>query len=92
MKTIEKVMHMLHKDPRTRDNDNLLIARIWFDEMSHQQLQQSTFSFLVDYANSRITSAESIKRCRQKLQQEYPGLRGKSYTARHNVKYENIFK
>lgn len=92
MKTIDKVLKQLNEDPRTRDNDNLLIAKIWFSEMTSEEIGKSTLEFLTKYSKSEFTSAESIRRCRQKLQEEFPGLRGTSYTFRHNVKYQSFFK
>ncbi len=91
MKTIEKVMHYLNNDPVCRDNDNMLIAKVWFDEMSNAQKTEPTVQFLIDFSEGKYSSAESILRCRQKLQQEFPGLRGKSYMARHNISYEQLF-
>ena len=92
MNTINKVMHILNQDPRTRDNDNILIARFWFDEMTPEQRKDSVIQFLVNFSENRFTSAESIRRCRQKLQEDFPGLRGKSYLQRKKVKYQTIFQ
>lgn len=92
MKTIEKVMHILNQDPRTRDNDNILIARIWFDEMTNDERKDSATQFLINFSEGRYSSAESIRRCRQKLQEDFPGLRGKSYLQRKKVKYQTIFQ
>lgn len=91
MTTIDKVMKQLNEDARTRDNDDLLIAKIWFTEVSAEDLSKSVLEFLTMFSKGHFTSAESIRRCRQKLQQEYPGLRGKTYAARHNVNYEDLF-
>lgn len=91
MKTIDKVMKQLNEDPRTRDSDDLLIAKIWFTEVSPDDLSKSVLEFLTMFARGHFTSAESIRRCRQKLQQELPGLRGKSYAARHNADYQELF-
>ena len=88
MKTIDRVMHFLNNDPRTRDNDELLTALIWHRETT----TTSTLQFLTEYSERKYTSAESIRRCRQKLQEEFPGLRGKSYTKRHKVNFKQIFE
>lgn len=90
MKTIDKVLKQLNEDARTRDNDNLLIASIWFYEMERSD-NISALDFLKSFAVGKFTSAESIRRCRQKLQEDYPGLRGKSYTKRHNANYTDVF-
>jgi hypothetical protein len=88
MKTIDRVMHFLNNDPRTRDNDELLTALIWHRETT----TTSTLQFLTEYSERKYTSAESIRRCRQKLQEEFPGLRGKSYSQRHKVNFKQIFE
>ncbi len=88
MKLIEKVMHILNEDERTRDNDNLLIAKIWYSESKHTDVVE----FLKAFSAGNLTSPESIRRCRQKLQEETPGLRGKKWTQRHNVNHEFIYE
>lgn len=89
MKLIEKVMHLLNEDERTRDNDDLLIARIWYREMPKDI---DAITFLKMYAEGKFTTAESIRRCRQKLQEETPGLRGKKWVQRHNTNHEFIYE
>lgn len=89
MKTIDRVLKLLNEEPRCRDNDELLIATIWWQECTDKQM--SAFGFLMNYSKRLYTSAESIRRCRQKLQQEFPGLRGKTWMERHNANYEQIF-
>lgn len=90
-KTIDKVLKQLNEDARTRDNDNLLIAKIWYNEIPTDAKNYSSFDFLKSFSEGNFTSAESIRRCRQKLQEDFPGLRGKTYTKRHNADYTEIF-
>lgn len=92
MKTINKVLHQLNTDERTRDDDNLLIAKIWYAEYQNKDVPNDVIEFLKMFANGNLTSPESIRRCRQKLQEEYQGLRGKNWMARHNVNFKQIFK
>ena len=92
MKTINKVLYQLNTDPRTRDDDNLLIAKIWYGEYKNSDVPSDVIQFLKMFANGDLTSPESIRRCRQKLQEEFQGLRGNSYMARHNVNFTEIFK
>lgn len=89
MKTIDKVLKLLNEDPRTRDSDELLTALIWHKETDRTL---TSFEWLLKYSRKEFTSAESIRRCRQKLQEEFPGLRGKSYLQRKKVKYQTIFQ
>jgi hypothetical protein len=88
MKTIDRVLKLLNEEPRFRDDDELLIATIWWQECDKEM---TAFGFLMNYSKGMYTSAESIRRCRQKLQQEFPGLRGKTWMERHKVDYKEIF-
>lgn len=92
MKTINKVLYELNTDERTRDDDNLLIAKIWYREFKNKDVPNDVIEFLKFFSAGNLTSPESIRRCRQKLQEEFQGLRGKSYMARHNVNFNEIFK
>ena len=89
MKTIDRVLKFLNEDPRTRDSDELLTALIWHQETDRTM---TSFEWLLKYSQKGFTSAESIRRCRQKLQEDFPGLRGKSYLQRKKVKYQTIFQ
>lgn len=94
IRTIDKVLKALNEDARTRDNDNLLIALIWYAEISRQGESPDNYpsiDFLKSFSLGKFTSAESIRRCRQKLQEDFPGLRGKSYATRHNADFKEIF-
>ena len=86
MKTIERIRGILEKDQRMRDNDELLIAFVWYYEIPEDRRQSmSAFDFLSDYSKRKFTSAESIRRCRAKLQEENPSLRGSTYDKRHKI-------
>ena len=74
----ERVRQLLIEQPQTRDNDNLLIAQIWLDE----GVPSESVVFLVKYSRGGFTSAESIRRSRQKLQYENESLRGETYHER----------
>ena len=74
----ERVRQLLIEQPQTRDNDNLLIAQIWLDE----GVPSESVVFLVKYSRGGFTSAESIRRSRQKLQEAEESLRGETYHER----------
>lgn len=77
------VRHKLIKDIRTRDNDNLLASLIWFDELKSKGLEEvSAFGFLKMYSTGSFMNYESIRRCRQKIQELEPSLRGQNYEER----------
>ena len=75
----EKVKNLLEKYPHLRDSDEKLTANVWFAE---SQGVDDKFKFLELYAAGRLTNAESIRRCRQKIQEEYVHLRGTLYCKR----------
>jgi hypothetical protein len=75
----EKVKTLLEKHPHLRDSDEKLIANVWFAE---SQGVDDKFKFLQLYAAGSLTNAESIRRCRQKIQEEFEHLRGTLYFKR----------
>ena len=70
--------------PELRDNDAKLIANIWaktigqerFDKMSARDLLQM-------FVDGDLPQVETIRRTRQKVQEQDASLRGKSYKGRH---------
>lgn len=82
----DKVKYLLTAYPEMRDNDNRLIAIIWHHEFEAMPKQRTSFSFLSTFAAGEMTSPESIRRMRQKIQENHPELRGESYLKR---KYES---
>ena len=82
---IQKVVKKkLENDVRTRDSDLLLCALIWADELKHPKVPVATaLDFLKEYAHGNtFTNAESIRRARQKIQEDNLELRGKLYGKR----------
>ena len=74
----ERVKELLVNQIDTRDNDNSLISQIWLDE----GVPVNSIDFLIKYSKGGFTSAESIRRARQKLQEEHENLRGDKYNER----------
>lgn len=75
----EKVKNLLEKYPHLRDSDEKLTANVWYAE---SQGVDDKFKFLELYSSGRLTNAESIRRCRQKIQEEFEHLRGILYCKR----------
>lgn len=74
---------LTHKE-HLRDNDQALIANIWWRELVTQGKDKSTaFEMLKVFSEGKLSNPESIRRSRQKIQEEQPELRGQSYRARH---------
>lgn len=81
----ERVTELLTKDKETRDNDDRLIALIWFNEAQSLGLNMkydNARDFLRLFAQGKLTNPESIRRSRQKIQELNPHLRGEKYHKR----------
>lgn len=74
-KITEIVRELLEKKPELRDNDNLLMSKIWKD-------QANILNFFQRFESGKLHSPESIRRARQKLQEENEHLRGELYDVR----------
>jgi hypothetical protein len=80
-----RITKHLTNNPRTRDNDNLLITLIWSNELNRLGVDPKEDSFaeaMKHLLSGKLTSPESIRRTRQFIQQSIPGLRGNKYAAR----------
>ena len=77
MKTAkDKVAYLLRNHPHLRDSDSKLIATFWHNEMNKASSSMTGLEVLQAMAEGRLTKAESIRRVRQKLQEENLELRG----------------
>lgn len=77
----DKVKQLLRHRPHLRDDDYKLIANVWHSEIKGTQLD--AFGFLQMFSEGKLANPESIRRIRQKLQEEFPELRGEKYKRRH---------
>ena len=73
--TKKLVLKLLEQYPQTRDNDNLLMSMIWRSE-------SNLFNFFHRLESGKLTPAETIRRCRQRLQLDHQELRGTMYELR----------
>lgn len=87
MLIIKEVKKRLENSTKMRDDDALLMADIWRDELS-QLGAKTLYDVLNAIAGRMVTSPESIRRSRQKVQQDYPNLRGTVYNQRHAKEIE----
>ncbi len=81
------VYDLLSEFPECRDNDQLLILKVWAVE--HPEIRSSDYSFFrfaVLFKQGEFANTESIRRSRQKVQEQHPQLRGKTYKARQAEK------
>jgi len=77
------VTDLLKNHEHLRDDDNKLLATVWYHKMP--KIEESVMDFLHMLANGNLPSSESIRRCRQKLQELNPELRGKLWKKRHQM-------
>ena len=81
-KTVEKILRTC---PETRDNDRLLMLKVWAAQNPYLRDPQFNFiSFSYGFLQQEYADPESIRRTRQKLQEQDPSLRGKVYNGRQN--------
>jgi len=74
------VIELLTKQPATRDNDRYLMQLIWLTENRFiLSPSYSAMSFLRDLSDGRYSDPESIRRARQRIQEQHPELRGPAY-------------
>jgi hypothetical protein len=81
----DRVKALLVKHPHLRDSDNKLIATIWKQDLYNLNLNPNdilAITFLNLYSQQNLTNSESIRRVRQKIQEENPELRGTVNEAR----------
>lgn len=88
MKTVsDKVKHLITKDERLKDSDELLTVNLWWWEVREAGLDPKTCTleqFLLLYQKRKITEGETVTRARRQLQKAIPELRGKLYEQRQN--------
>lgn len=76
---VGKVEEYLSKYKSLRDDDNRLMSNIWAEQSRSKGRKLS--EFLPMFANGELANPESIKRCRQKLQENNPQYRGNKWGA-----------
>tara|TARA_R110002012_G_scaffold16116_5_gene62757 strand:- start:10740 stop:11054 length:315 start_codon:yes stop_codon:yes gene_type:complete len=85
-KSKDIVEKLLKEQPHLRDDDNKLLASVWYIEIKQMKLIPEHiygFEVLSLIAEKMLSNAESIRRCRAKLQELNVNLRGKVYEQRH---------
>tara|TARA_R110000822_G_scaffold16329_1_gene55701 strand:+ start:204 stop:527 length:324 start_codon:yes stop_codon:yes gene_type:complete len=81
----KKVKNLLQRDPRLRESDAALMARVWWNDLIEKGMDPSEMSatdFFVLMADKKLSSYEGITRGRRKIMEECPELRGTTYAAR----------
>ena len=78
------VKSILLADEKSRDDDNLLVLKVWGE--ANPNLRNPNFSFIEfskGLLNNKYPNFDTITRARRKIQEEFPNTRGKNYAARH---------
>ena len=95
LKTLkEKVEILLTKFPELRDDDKLLVTKMWFYELKKYEVEPSLMTamqFFEIYQQNVLSNSDLITRARRKIQEENPELRGKSWEERHKEGEETRF-
>ena len=80
---MDEVEKMLLMYPSLRDNDERLMANIWYKFIGDNTLTYTSgFNVLSMLSKGKLPSYESVSRCRRKIQQMNPELRGEKWTER----------
>lgn len=89
-RTVNLVEAILREVPESRDNDNLLILKFWWNDLKHivgassgaKLTHIGAVQFCKGVIGHNLAPAESITRARRLVQAEQPGLRGEKYSTR----------
>jgi hypothetical protein len=83
----QRVRSILETNKNTRDCDRTLLAYIWTQDVKELYIENGLDApdFLRMLANGELTSSETVRRCRQKLQEENETLRGLKYKVRQKL-------
>ena len=86
----DNIKLFLTKYESMRDNDNELTAYYYYKiiQTNGKEQNYTAMNFLGDYSKGMYPSAECITRCRRKIQEQHPELRGKNYTKRHDLEQD----
>jgi len=83
------VKSILENYPATRDDDNKLFLKVW--AFQNPKLRDKDFYFIdfaMDLMKDKYANSESVRRSRQKLQEENEELRGIRYKSRSKAQVE----
>jgi hypothetical protein len=83
----QRVKSILETNKNTRDCDRTLLALIWTQDVKDLYIENGLDApdFLRMLADGELTSSETIRRCRQRLQEENETLRGYKYKLRKQL-------
>tara|TARA_R100000742_G_C4271228_1_gene90101 strand:- start:1003 stop:1299 length:297 start_codon:yes stop_codon:yes gene_type:complete len=71
----KKIKALLESNKKYRKGDWVLMARIWYDHLSHKVNSMTALDLLMMLSKGELPNWESITRARRKIQSENPELR-----------------
>jgi len=86
LKNKDVVLQLLKEQPHLRDDDFKLLANVWYKHLLNSDIDVKTYSaynLLSLLSEGKLPNSESVRRIRQKLQEEFKDLRGENYAKRH---------
>lgn len=93
--TTNIVKRLLTNEPATRGSDNLLILKVleeYADHLGVDLEETSIVTFLHQYAGNEFPAFETIRRSRQKVQQQYPELRADETVQKYREEQERQYR
>jgi len=69
-----------------RDSDTKLLANVWYKQLNDKSITAKEFLQII--SNGGLVNTESVRRCRQLIQEKNPKLRGEKYKARFSESQE----
>lgn len=95
MNSIKRISNLVKEQltdcPETRDNDMLLYYRVC-DKIDSGALMLPFGMVIVNLKQYKLPAFETVRRTRQKLQAEYPQLRGTKSTCENRTKLEGVYR
>ena len=71
----KKIKALLESNKKYRKSDAILMARLWYDHLSHKLNSMTALDLLMMLSKGELPNWESITRARRKIQSENPELR-----------------
>ena len=89
IKRVKPLVEQLLKEfPLTRDNDNLLLLKVWAEQDNTLRKEKLFSDFSIGMIAGKYMKFESVSRARRKAQEENPELRGRYYKDRKELSEE----
>ena len=78
------VREILYKFPEARDNDRILVLKVWAYQVPELRQKGLLFNdFAVAFIKGEFYESKTIERTRRTVQRIYPETRGLKYAERH---------